>query len=307
MTTDTSNGASDIRVDSLFMTLVPARWRPYALLARLDRPIPIWFLLLPCWWSLALAGATNPLLYLAFGVGAIVMRGAGCTLNDMIDRDIDRKVARTATRPIAAGLISRRQAAAFLLLQLIIAANIAFALGRPALIICVASLILVATYPLMKRITWWPQFFLGLAFNIGALVGWVAAGRELGVAPVMLYAAGILWTLGYDTIYALQDIDDDAVIGVKSTARLFGTRVRGWVAGFYLGAAALLAVILALGSQGWAAWAGLGAAAAQLGWQVWKLAPAGRAESGILFRSNRYAGWLFLAGLLVDSLLRLAA
>ena len=208
--------------------VLPAPLRPYAKLMRLDRPIGTWLLLWPCWWSLVFALDRAPAtgaewlrlawLYILFGVGAVVMRGAGCTYNDIVDRDFDAKVERTRTRPIPSGQVSVKGAIGFLLLQLLVGLAILLQFNWFAVGVGALSLVLIFTYPLMKRITYWPQFVLGLAFNWGALLGWAAVTGTLGWAPALLYIGGIAWTLGYDTIYAHQDKEDDILIGVKSTA-----------------------------------------------------------------------------------------
>ena len=210
---------SDIRTDHWTFRLSPARARPYLRLIRIDRPIGTWLLLFPCWWSLSLAAASEGRLpdwrlALLFAAGAFIMRGAGCTFNDLADRDIDAKVARTAGRPIPSGQVSPRQAGLFLALQLLAGLLILLQLNGFTIWLGLASLALVFSYPFMKRITYWPQAWLGLTFNWGALMGWAAVTGGLGPAALLLYAAGIAWTLGYDTIYAHQDKEDDALIGV---------------------------------------------------------------------------------------------
>jgi 4-hydroxybenzoate polyprenyltransferase len=208
---------------------LPASWRPYALLARWDRPIGTWLLLLPCWFGLSLApNLPDPILLLAFAFGAIAMRGAGCTVNDMADRDFDRQVERTRQRPLAAGAIGMCSAALFTLVQTAIGGLVLMFLPWQAALVAVAALPLVVIYPFMKRITWWPQAFLGLTFNWGVLVGGVSAGAPVA-AILLVYVGSIAWTIGYDTIYAHQDKADDALIGVRSTARLFGNATHGWL------------------------------------------------------------------------------
>ncbi|WP_342643034.1 4-hydroxybenzoate octaprenyltransferase [Rhodoligotrophos ferricapiens] len=286
------------------------RWmRPYCRLARFDRPIGTWLLLLPCWWSIALAqiaaGGGLPSLWLLFlfAVGAIVMRGAGCTYNDIVDRDIDDKVARTRSRPIPSGQVTARQAAAFMVLLSLVGLAVLLQLNRFAILLGCSSLLLVAAYPFMKRITYWPQMVLGLAFNWGALLGWAAVHGSLSWPPLVLYIAGIAWTLGYDTIYAHQDKDDDALIGVKSTALKFGSATRAWLILFY--AIALIGIALA----GFGAGAGLVfltawlIACAHAAWQIRTLDIDDPARCLILFRSNRDFGIIVFLGLLADSLL----
>lgn len=226
---------------------LPGVWKPYAQLSRLDRPIGWQLLLLPCWMGIAIAraGASfawNDLrLALAFLIGAIAMRGAGCTYNDILDRDIDAQVERTRSRPLPSGAVTFRSAWLWLIAQCLVGLGVLLALPRTAQIVALASLPLAALYPLMKRITWWPQAWLGMVFSWGALVGGAAASATPGVpiAVIVLYLGCIAWTIGYDTIYALQDREDDALVGVRSTARLFGDKWRVWTGGFYLLAFAL--------------------------------------------------------------------
>ncbi len=293
--------------------LLPASLRPYAKLMRLDRPIGTWLLLWPCWWSLVWAverapGSAREWLYLAwlyalFGIGAMVMRGAGCTYNDIVDRDFDAKVERTRTRPIPSGQVSVRAAGVFLGLQLMLGFVILLQLNWFAVGLGAASLALVFTYPLMKRITYWPQFVLGLAFNWGALLGWAAVTGSLALAPVLLYLAGIAWTLGYDTIYAHQDKEDDILVGVKSTALKLGANTRPWLAGFYTAAVALFAAAGIADGLGWPFYVALAAGALQLAWQVADLDLDNAADCLVKFRSNRWFGWILVAGLFADLLL----
>lgn len=223
-----------------------ARFRPYFQLARVEKPIGFLLLMWPCWWGVALAepgfGETIRLLFL-FAVGSFVMRAAGCAYNDIVDRDIDRQVARTRTRPLASGALSVRQAVVFMVGASLVGLLVLLQLGRPAILVGLSSLILVAIYPFMKRVTYWPQMFLGLAFNWGALVSWAAATGGIGTPALILYAAGIAWTLGYDTIYAHQDKEDDVLVGVKSSALKLGSRTGPWLIAFY--AATALGLCLA--------------------------------------------------------------
>ncbi len=238
----------------------PAITRPYLRLSRADRPVGTWLLLLPCWWGLALAVAADPAggslfdIWIAFGsaIGAFLMRGAGCTWNDISDREIDAKVARTRSRPLPSGQVGVKGALVWLGVQLALASLILLSFNGFTIILGIAALLPVAIYPFAKRFTWWPQVFLGIAFNWGALLGWAAHTGSLSLAPVLLYGAGIAWTLFYDTIYAHQDREDDALIGVKSTARLFGGATSRWLLGFQLLALGLmgLAVISAIRLEG---------------------------------------------------------
>lgn len=286
----------------------PPAIRPFARLARWDRPIGWWLLLLPCWWSAALAadfaGRSFPSLWtlVLFLVGAVAMRGAGCTYNDIVDRDLDASVARTRSRPIPSGQVTVAAAAVFLVAQALIGLIVLLQFNALTIWLGIGSLGVVALYPFLKRVTNWPQIGLGLAFSWGALVGWTAELGTFAVAPFLLYAGGVLWTIGYDTIYAVQDIEDDALIGVRSTARLFGDRIGVAVLLFYAGAAVLFGLALAAAGAGWAAYVGLAAGVVQLGWQA-RL--AGKADGPLalrLFRSNRTFGLILLAGILADAL-----
>ena len=284
--------------------------RPYLRLARFDRPIGSWLLLMPCWWSAALASAMAhdvsrlPTIIILFLVGAFVMRGAGCTWNDITDRDLDAKVERTRSRPIPAGSVGVRQALAFLVAQALIGLAVLLQFNRFAIITGIASLGIVAVYPFMKRITWWPQVVLGLAFSWGALMGFAVILGKLGAPALILYAGSIAWVIGYDTIYAHQDTEDDALIGVKSTARLFGAKTHRALVLFYGLAVILIGAALRLCGVGMAGWIGLAAFAAHLGWQVARLDIGDPALCLRIFRSNRDAGLLLFAGLLVDALTR---
>lgn len=294
------------------LAFAPPSWRPYVQLARLDRPIGWWLLLLPCWWSSALAsvalGHAPAIAHLAlFFIGAVAMRGAGSTYNDIIDRDIDAKVARTRGRPLPSGRVTPRAAAFFLAGQCAIGLAVLLCFDRPAIIAGFSSLLVVAVYPFAKRFTAWPQAVLGLAFAWGGLMGWIALTGALGWPGVLVYAAAIAWTIGYDTIYAVQDARDDPAAGVLSTARLFGTRVRAGVGLFYGLAVATLAVALVLTSGGPPSWLGLLAFAAHLAWQVATLRRDDPALALKLFRSNRDAGLLLFAGLFADASLAASA
>jgi 4-hydroxybenzoate polyprenyltransferase len=294
-----ARSASDIPRTGLLARLLPPAALPYARLMRADRPIGTWLLLFPCWWGIALATPGRPSAWLLalFALGAFVMRGAGCTYNDIVDRDFDGRVARTADRPIPSGAVSVRGALVFLAAQLLAGLAILLAFDATTIALGVASLILVFTYPLMKRVTWWPQFFLGLAFNWGALMGWSAVTGGLSAAPLLLYAGGIAWTLGYDTIYAHQDREDDALVGIKSSARRLGARTRVALAAFYGLAVLLFAAAGFQAGLGWPFWIALAAAAAQLAWQAARLDIDQPADCLAKFRSNRFVGWLVLAGI----------
>lgn len=285
-----------------FVALLPAPVRPYALLARFDRPIGWWLLYWPCAFGLALAGgaASHWPLFLWMLLGAIVMRGAGCVYNDIIDRRLDAQVARTASRPVASGAVSVRSALLWTLLLSLVGLLVLVQLPLRAQLIALLSLALVAAYPFMKRITWWPQAWLGLVFSWGALVGWAAVGvNPPGLALPLLYAGCIAWVIGYDTIYALQDIEDDALVGVKSSARAMGRHVK-----FGVG----LCYALALGGWAGALWSvrpdplvfvALVPVALHFIGQVVTLDPANGEDALAKFRSNRFAGLLVLAAMLV--------
>jgi 4-hydroxybenzoate polyprenyltransferase len=300
MTDTAQTAASDIPRNGWVDRFLPAAWRPYARLSRLDRPIGTWLLLFPCWWSILLARPAigeAAWLFVLFGLGALVMRGAGCTYNDLVDRDFDAAVARTADRPIPSGQVSVRAAVVWLVAQLLVGLVILLQLNLYAIGLGVLSLLLVFTYPLMKRITWWPQFFLGLAFNWGALMGHAAVTGGLGEAPLLLYLAGIFWTLGYDTIYAHQDKEDDALIGVKSSALRLGTKTVPALYFFYGATVAVLAMVGSVAELGIAYNVALVIAAAQLVWQIREGRIDDPADCLVKFKSNRLVGWLVLAGI----------
>jgi 4-hydroxybenzoate polyprenyltransferase len=238
------------------------------------------------------------MLLLLFAVGAVVMRGAGCTLNDIADRDYDARVARTRRRPIPSGRITVAQASLFLLAQLAVGAAVLFSLNRLSILLGLAVLGLIGTYPFMKRITYWPQLFLGLNFNWGALIGWTAVMGSLSAPAVLLYLGGVFWTLGYDTIYAHQDKEDDLRIGVKSSALALGSRTRPFLFVFYAGAALLWALAGAASGLGLAFWAALAMAALQLAWQAARVDTDNAADCLNKFRSNRAVGWLLFAGII---------
>lgn len=288
-------------------TLAPAAARPYLRLSRADRPIGTWLLLLPCWWGVLLAASADPdglrlldlWIIVGCAIGAFLMRGAGCTWNDITDRDIDAAVARTKSRPIPSGQVSVRQALVWLVIQSLLALGILLTFNLNAILLGLLSLLPVAIYPFAKRFTWWPQVFLGLAFNWGALLAWTAHSGSLAWPAVALYLAGIAWTLFYDTIYAHQDSEDDALIGVKSTARLFGENSKAWLRGFMVASVVLMAVaiILALIPGGnflalTLALAGAWAFGWHMAWQLGRLQIDEPETCMRLFRSNRDAGLL---------------
>jgi 4-hydroxybenzoate polyprenyltransferase len=291
-------------------TVAPAWSRPYLRLARLDRPIGSWLLLLPCWWSAALAaiaaGSAAPsVAHIAlFFIGAFAMRGAGCTWNDIVDRDLDASVERTRSRPIPSGQVTVKRAFAFLALQALLGFLVLISFNGFTIALGIASLAIVAVYPFMKRITYWPQIVLGLAFSWGALMGWAAAFGRLDSPAFLLYAGAIAWVIGYDTIYAHQDREDDALIGIKSTALLFGERTKRMLSLFYG-----LAVLL-IGAAGFAAGAGLVFAlgllafAGHLAWQVVRLDIDDPDRCLALFKSDRDAGLILFAGMLLDAFVR---
>ncbi|MCK4867279.1 MAG: 4-hydroxybenzoate octaprenyltransferase [Alphaproteobacteria bacterium] len=297
--------ASDIPNESWVDRYAPAATRPWMRLARLDRPIGTWLLLLPCWWSQALATASgphpawpNPWYILLFAVGALVMRGAGCTWNDITDREFDAQVARTATRPIPSGEVSVRGAIIFLVLQMLIGLAVLISFNPFAIAVGAASLLLIFPYPFMKRVTWWPQAWLGLTFNWGALVGWAAVAGSLSPAPLLMYAAGFFWTLGYDTIYAHQDKEDDALIGVKSSARRLGGRTRPFLFLFYGVTVILLAASGWAAGMAWPFYVGLAAAALQLAWQAADVDIDSPQDCMAKFKSNKWFGLILLAGII---------
>jgi len=288
----------------------PLWTRPYLRLARFDRPIGSWLLLMPCWWSAALAAGVArdvsglPLTVLLFFIGAFVMRGAGCTWNDITDRNLDTKVERTRSRPIPAGQVSVTQAFVFLVLQALVGLGVLLQFNRFAILTGIASLAIVAVYPFMKRITYWPQVTLGLAFSWGALMGFAVTLGRLDPAALVLYAGSICWVIAYDTIYAHQDTEDDVLVGIKSTALLFGDKTKPALTIFYSAAVVLIGLALWLAGAGWPAALGLAAFAAHLVWQVRRLDISDSALCLRIFKSNRDAGLLLFAMLVIDAVLR---
>ena len=290
---------SDIPRSDWVERYVPALLRPYARLARLDRPIGTWLLLFPGWWGIALASVRwpAPVLLILFAVGAIVMRGAGCTVNDIADRHYDALVARTRLRPLPSGTVTVRRAFVFLLFQLAAGAAVLLALNWMSVLLGVAVLGLIGIYPFMKRVTYWPQVFLGLNFNWGALLGWTAVTGALAWPSVLLYLGGVFWTVGYDTIYAHQDKEDDLRIGVKSSAIALGSHTRPWLFAFYSVALLSWAAAGLAAGLGILFWAGLGGSALQLAGQAMRVAIDDPTDCLVKFRSNRGVGWLMLVGI----------
>ncbi|MBM3510819.1 MAG: 4-hydroxybenzoate octaprenyltransferase [Alphaproteobacteria bacterium] len=306
---------------------VPVAWRPYFKLARIDRPIGTWLLLWPCWWSLALAapfagpphpggtlpgwapagwlggGWPDPILFALLGVGALVMRGAGCVWNDIRDRDLDAQVARTRSRPLPAGQVSVAAAYVFMVALGLIGLAILVGFNRTAVLLGVVALIPACVYPLAKRFTQWPQFFLGLAFNWGALLGWAAVTGTLDWPAVALYLGGIAWTLGYDTIYGHQDKEDDVAFGVGSAAIALRTTTRPWLVVFY---GVFLTGLIAAGTScgiGWPFYAGVALAALHFAWQIRRVRFDDAANCLKVFRSNRDLGWIVFAAIVAGNVL----
>jgi 4-hydroxybenzoate polyprenyltransferase len=286
--------------------LAPPFARPYLRLARLDRPIGSWLLLMPCWWSVGLAGMRVeqfPSLWhiVLFFIGAFAMRGAGCTWNDLVDRNLDRLVERTRSRPIPSGQVTVAEATAFMVAQALIGFLVLIQFNRFTVFTGLASLLVVAIYPFMKRITYWPQIVLGLAFSYGALMGWPAAFGQLDWPAIVLYAGSISWVIGYDTIYAHQDREDDLLIGIKSTALLFGENTRPMLAGFYSGAVVLIGIAGLIAGGRLIFVLGLIAFAAHLAWQVVRLDINDSAHCLKLFKSNRDAGLILFGAMLLEA------
>ncbi|GAA2860872.1 4-hydroxybenzoate polyprenyltransferase [Aminobacter niigataensis] len=284
---------------------------PYAQLARWDRPIGWVLLLWPCWWSAAMAASAfarpgdslmsllpSPWFLFLFLVGAVAMRGAGCTYNDIVDEGIDAQVERTRSRPLPSGQVTRRQAWTFLVLQALVGLVVLLQFNSFAILLGISSLAIVAIYPFMKRITNWPQFVLGLAFSWGALMGWAAEFGDLDAPAVLLYFGSVMWVIGYDTIYAHQDKEDDALVGVKSTARFFGENTKSWLVGLYAGALMLFATAFAIAQVPMPALAGLVAAGIHMARQITSLDIDDPDQCLRLFRSNGQVGWIIFIGLL---------
>lgn len=289
-------------------TRAPRELRPYLKLARIERPIGWQLLLLPCWWAAGLAAIAsgsplpNPWHCLLFLIGAIVMRGAGCTFNDIVDRKLDAQVARTRGRPLPSGQVTAKAAAVFMVALSFVGLAVLLQFNRFTIAAGIASLAIVAIYPFMKRITNMPQFVLGLAFSWGGLLGWSAVFGRLDAPAFLIYAAAVVWTVGYDTIYAMQDIEDDVIAGIKSSARYFGAYGREAIASCFALAVVLAGLAAWMAGGGLIAFAGLAAFAGHLGWQVTRLKGASAQVALSLFRSNWHAGLLLAAGFALDAL-----
>lgn len=298
----------------VYRVLPPVLW-PYAQLARWDRPIGWELLMWPCFWSVALAanasismGQGLPGLVVIYHlvlyfIGAVAMRGAGCAYNDLVDHEIDMSVARTRSRPLPSGRVTRLQTKVFIVLQALVGLFVLLQFNWFAVILGILSLAIVAFYPFAKRFTDWPQFFLGLAFSWGALMGWAGLFGSLSLAPVILYVAAILWTIGYDTIYAHQDKEDDELIGVRSTARLFGDRTRIWLIGLYGATLILMLIAFALAGAGWLSYVGLIVAGGMFAYQIAVLDIHDGEQCRALFLSNNRVGLIIFAGLFLSFLL----
>lgn len=290
--------------------LAPFWVQPYLRLARLDRPIGWWLLVLPCWWSAALVASYQSRAFPAlsdltlFFIGAVAMRGAGSTYNDIVDRDLDRRVARTRSRPVASGQVSVKAASLFCALQCLIGLLVLLSFNAFAIGLGFLSMVPVLIYPFMKRITSWPQAVLGLAFSWGALMGWATSQGALAAPAFWLYGAAVAWTMGYDTIYAVQDIEDDAIAGIRSTALLFGAQTPLAVGIFYALASLMTFAALISAGVGWVAYAGATLFSAHLFHQTRRIRLNDGALALKLFRSNRDAGLLLFAGLALDAAVR---
>lgn len=301
---------SDAPANNVVDHWAPGFLKPYLRLGRFDRPIGSWLLLFPCWWSATLVAiATNESApnwwhFVLFAIGAFVMRGAGCAYNDYVDRDFDAKVERTKSRPIPSGQVTPTQALGFVVALSLTGLLVLLQLNFFTIGLAISSLALVALYPFMKRLTDWPQLVLGLTFNWGALVGWAATAGEISLAPLLLYAGAVFWTLGYDTIYAHQDKEDDLTLGLKSTALHLGTQSLPWITGFYLAAVGLWALAALTSGAGLLSFIALALTALHFGWQIATLEIDNPDNCLRRFRSNRDAGTILLVGLLSDALLK---
>lgn len=309
--TTRGRGASDIPTAGWAARFAPAWALPYIRLARVDRLIGFWTLVFPCWWSIALAapGLTgwNELIETAllFAAGAVVMRGAGCVINDIVDRDIDSKVARTALRPIASGEVPIRAALVFLAALLVLGLAILSVFNPFTIVLAASSLALVVAYPFMKRITYWPQAWLGITMTFGALVGFAAVRATLAPEAFLLYAGAFFWTLGYDTIYAYADVEDDKAAGAKTLAILLGERAKPWFTVFYTLAVALFGASGYVAGLDWPFWPLLGVVYAFLLWQAWAVDLHDPADCMVKFRATRIFGWLLLLALIAGQWARL--
>jgi 4-hydroxybenzoate polyprenyltransferase len=285
----------------------PPGWRPYLRLARFDRPVGAWLLLFPCWWSLALAELSqgrpypNPWYVVLFAIGAFLMRGAGCTYNDIVDRDYDAGVARTRNRPIPSGQVSVAAAWAFMVALSLLGFLVLIQFNLFTVLLGIASLALIAVYPFTKRYTYWPQVVLGLTFKWGALMGWAASTGSLELPALLLYAGSVLWTIGYDTIYAHQDKEDDLILGLKSSALKLGPSTQSWLVGFYAGAVVLWAAACFLAGAHLIVAVALALVVAQLLWQVVTLDIDDPANCLVRFRSNCVVGWIFFGGVVAEA------
>ena len=312
MNLDANNRVADAPSDNWVYRLLPAKAWPYAQLARWDRPIGWQLLLWPCLWSSALAfhaagegglsAFATMIWHMAlFTVGAIAMRGAGCTYNDLVDHEIDAQVARTRSRPLPSGRVSRSDAKRFIAAQALVGLLVLLQFNWFSVKLGIFSLLIVAAYPFAKRVTDWPQAVLGLAFSWGALMGWAAVFGGLSASAVFLYLASIAWTIGYDTIYAHQDKEDDELVGVRSTARLFGEKTQRWLGILYGATLVLMVIAFALAGSGWLAFIGLAAAAVLFGWQILTLNIRNGQECLELFKLNSRVGAIIFAGLLLQA------
>ncbi|MGR6431825.1 4-hydroxybenzoate octaprenyltransferase [Rhizobium sp. PAMB 3174] len=301
---------SDAPSDNFVYRLLPPWLWPYAQLARWDRPIGWQLLMWPCFWSAALAANAKAAVHtfsgsqlvwhlVLFFIGAVAMRGAGCAYNDLVDHRIDAKVERTRSRPLPSGRVTRMQTKAFIALQALVGLLVLLQFNWFTVILGVCSLVVIAIYPFAKRFTDWPQFFLGLAFSWGALMGWAAAFGSLSAAPLVLYAAAIFWTIGYDTIYAHQDKEDDALIGVRSTARLFGENTRLWLVGLYGATVVLIASACILAGAGFIVYLGLIVGAGLLAWQIAVIDIDDGEQCLKLFKFNNKVGAVIFLGMLI--------
>ncbi len=299
-------GATDIRLESALIRILPTGWKPYGLLLRLDRPAGSWLLLLPCWWSVALASPGWPDWKLVglFFMGAFIMRGAGCTFNDIIDRNFDAQVARTALRPIPSGQVSVKSAFVFFNLVCLLGLIVLLQFNSFSIWLGVLALVPLAVYPFMKRFVYFPQLFMGFAFNWGSLLGWAAVNGSLSLAPGLLYLAGIAWTLGYDTIYAHQDKEDDIAAGVKSLALKLGDNTRPWLAVFYGISISLTAAAGWAAGLSWLFYVVLAAPALHLFWQVTTVDLDDPKDCLAKFRASRDYGLLVFAAIAIGQVVR---